>query len=137
MKEALVQLLDTLELEKIDDNIYRGQTPETHNKRAFGGQVFAQAMLAAQDIVSGEGHDALAERVLSAPGNPSVPIGYEDGGIREGRSFTTRRVVTSQRGRAIFNTELSFQLVGSGFSHQAEMPTCVGQKGFNTTAFNG
>ena len=60
------------------------------------------------------------------PGDPSVPILYEVDGIRDGRSFTTRRVVASQRGKAIFNTELSFQVMESGLSHQADMPACVG-----------
>ena len=126
MTEALAQLLDTLNLEKIDANIYRGQTPETRNKRVFGGQVFAQAMRAAQDTVSGDRMVHSQHAYFLRPGDPSVPILFEVDGIRDGRSFTTRRVVASQRGKAIFNTELSFQVMESGLSHQADMPVCAG-----------
>ena len=126
MTEALAQLLDTLDLEKIDANIYRGQTPETRNKRVFGGQVFAQAMRAAQDTVSGDRMVHSQHAYFLRPGDPSVPILFEVDGIRDGRSFTTRRVVASQRGNAIFNTELSFQVMESGLSHQADMPVCAG-----------
>ena len=126
MTEALTQLLNTLGLEKIDTNIYRGQTPKTRNKRVFGGQVFAQAMRAAQDTVSGERMVHSQHAYFLRPGDPRVPILYEVDGIRDGRSFTTRRVVASQRGKAIFNTELSFQVMESGLSHQVDMPACVG-----------
>jgi acyl-CoA thioesterase-2 len=126
MTEALAQLLNTLDLEKIDANIYLGQTPETRNKRVFGGQVFAQAMRAAQDTVSGDRMVHSQHAYFLRPGDPSVPILFEVDGIRDGRSFTTRRVVASQRGKAIFNTELSFQVMESGLSHQAEMPACTG-----------
>lgn len=126
MTEALAQLLDTLDLDKIDANIYRGQTPETRNKRVFGGQVFAQAMRAAQDTVSGDRMVHSQHAYFLRPGDPSVPILFEVDGIRDGKSFTTRRVVASQRGKAIFNTELSFQVMESGLSHQTDMPACVG-----------
>ena len=126
MTEALTQLLDTLDLEKIDTNIYRGQTPETRNKRVFGGQVFAQAMRAAQGTVSDDRMIHSQHAYFLRPGDPSVPILFEVDGIRDGKSFTTRRVVASQRGKAIFNTELSFQIRESGLSHQVQMPDCVG-----------
>ncbi len=126
MTNALAKLLDTLDLEIIDTNIYRGQTPQTSNKRVFGGQVFAQAMRAAQDTVSEERMVHSQHAYFLRPGDPTVPILFEVDGIRDGKSFTTRRVVASQRGKAIFNTELSFQVRESGFSHQADMPVCVG-----------
>lgn len=126
MTAALAELLDTLDLERIDTNIYRGQTPATRNKRVFGGQVFAQAMRAAQDTVSDERMVHSQHAYFLRPGDPSVPILFEVDGIRDGKSFTTRRVVASQRGRAIFNTELSFQVRESGLSHQADKPDCVG-----------
>lgn len=125
MTNALAQLLDTLDLEKIDVNIYRGQTPETRNKRVFGGQVFAQAMRAAQDTVSAERMVHSQHAYFLRPGNPNIPILFEVDAIRDGKSFTTRRVVASQRGSAIFNTELSFQVTEQGFSHQATMPQCT------------
>lgn len=129
MSKALQQLLDVLTLEKIDTNIYRGVTPETTNRRVFGGQVFAQAMRAAQDTVDQERMVHSQHAYFLRPGDPSVPILYEVDAIRDGSSFTTRRVVASQRGKAIFNTELSFQIMEPGLSHQADMPNCVGPEG--------
>lgn len=129
MSKALQQLLNVLSLEKIDTNIYRGVTPETTNERVFGGQVFAQAMRAAQDTVDQERMVHSQHAYFLRPGDPSVPILYEVDAIRDGSSFTTRRVVGSQRGKAIFNTELSFQIIESGLSHQADMPNCVGPEG--------
>ena len=126
MSEALQQLLDILQLEKIDTNIYRGITPETSNRRVFGGQVFAQAMRAAQDTVDAERSVHSQHAYFLRPGDPSVPILYEVDNIRDGGSFTTRRVGGSQRGKAIFNTEISFQVLEEGLSHQADMPDCPG-----------
>jgi len=126
MSEALQQLLDVLSLEKIDTNIYRGITAKTKNKRVFGGQVFAQAMRAAQDTVDQDRMVHSQHAYFLRPGDPSVPILYEVDAIRDGGSFTTRRVVGSQRGKAIFNTEMSFQVMEPGLSHQAGMPDCVG-----------
>ena len=126
MSEALQELLNILELEKIDTNIYRGTTPETTNSRVFGGQVFAQAMRAAQDTVDDERLVHSQHAYFLRPGDPNVPILYEVDNIRDGGSFTTRRVVASQRGKAIFNTEMSFQVFEEGLSHQADMPNCPG-----------
>jgi len=126
MSEALNQLLDILKLEKIDTNLYRGVTPKTTNKRVFGGQVFAQAMRAAQDTVDAERIVHSQHAYFLRPGDPSVPILYDLDDIRDGGSFTTRRVVASQRGKAIFNTSLSFQVLEPGLSHQCEMPECPG-----------
>jgi acyl-CoA thioesterase-2 len=126
MSEAFQQLLDILALEKIDENIYRGQTPATSNKRVFGGQVFAQAMRAAQDTVPEDRMVHSQHAYFLRPGDPSTPIIYHVDGIRDGGSFTTRRVVASQRGKAIFNTSMSFQIAEPGLSHQVEMPDCPG-----------
>jgi len=126
MTDALQHLLTILQLEKIDTNIYRGFTPKTSNKRVFGGQVFAQAMRAAQDTVDVERSVHSQHAYFLRPGDPSVPILYEVDNIRDGGSFTTRRVVASQRGKAIFNTEMSFQVPEEGLCHQADMPICPG-----------
>ena len=126
MTEALQQLLEILQLEKIDSNFYRGFTPDTNNRRVFGGQVFGQAMRAAQDTVDAERLVHSQHAYFLRPGDPSVPILYEVDAIRDGGSFTTRRVVASQRGKAIFNTEMSFQILEEGLNHQAEMPICLG-----------
>ena len=126
MNDALQQLLDILQLEKIDTNIYRGSTPETTNQRVFSGQVFAQAMRAAQDTVDEDRLIHSQHAYFLRPGNPLVPILYEVDNIRDGGSFNTRRVVASQRGKAIFNTEMSFQVFEEGLNHQAQMPNCPG-----------
>jgi len=126
MSKALQKLLNILDLEKIDTNIYRGTTPETTNSRVFGGQVFAQAMRAAQDTVDDERLVHSQHAYFLRPGDPNVPILYEVDNIRDGGSFTTRRVVASQRGKAIFNTEMSFQVLEEGLNHQADMPDCPG-----------
>jgi len=91
MTKALEHLLDILKLEKIDTNIYRGFTPETRNRRVFGGQVFAQAMRAAQDTVDIERLVHSQHAYFLRPGDPSAPILYEVDAIRDGGSFTTRR----------------------------------------------
>jgi acyl-CoA thioesterase-2 len=129
MTKALEHLLDILKLEKIDTNIYRGFTPETRNRRVFGGQVFAQAMRAAQDTVDIERLVHSQHAYFLRPGDPSVPILYEVDAIRDGGSFSTRRVVASQRGKAIFNTEISFQILEEGLCHQSKMPICQGPEG--------
>ena len=113
-----------LTLEKIDENIYRGITPESQLKRVFGGQVFAQAMRAAQDTVPNDRCVHSQHAYFLRPGDPDIPIIYTVDPIRDGGSFTTRRVIGSQRGRAIFNTSLSFQLPEPGFEHQSQMPKC-------------
>lgn len=129
MSKALRQLLDILSLEKIDTNIYRGHTAKTSNQRVFGGQVFAQAMRAAQDTVPDERMVHSQHAYFLRPGDPTLPILYQVDGIRDGGSFTTRRVVASQREKAIFNTELSFQIPEQGLSHQVDMPDCAGPEG--------
>lgn len=129
MSDALQQLLDTLTLEKIDENIYRGQTPQSTFKRVFGGQVFAQAMRAAQNTVPDDRMVHSQHAYFLRPGDPFVPIVFQVDGIRDGGSFTTRRVVASQCGKAIFNTELSFQVREQGLSHQVAMPDCMGPEG--------
>lgn len=124
MKQAFDELLSILNLEKIDECLYRGITPQTHSRRVFGGQVFAQAMRAAQDTVVQERMIHSQQAYFLRPGDPSVPIIYAVDKIRDGGSFTTRRVVASQRGKAIFSTSLSFQVREPGLNHQLEMPVC-------------
>ena len=84
MSEALAQLLDTLDLGKLDVNIYRGQTPKSRNRRVFGGQVFAQALRAAQDTVPGDRMVHSQHAYFLRPGDPTVPILFEVDGIRAG-----------------------------------------------------
>ncbi len=116
--EDLKKLLD---LEKIEENIFRGQNYETPWGRIFGGQVLAQSLHAAMETVPKERslHSMHAYFILG--GDISVPVVYEVDRIRDGGSFTTRRVVAIQKGRPIFNMAASFQKAQPGFDHQIPM----------------
>ena len=116
--DGLVQLLD---LEQIEVNRFRGVSPPVKVQRVFGGQVAGQALVAAARTVDhGLVHSLHA--YFLRPGDPSIPILYEVDRIRDGRTFTTRRVVAIQHGKAIFNLAASFQDEEPGFEHQAPMP---------------
>jgi acyl-CoA thioesterase-2 len=124
-QEAVDDLIALLDLEPIEVNIFRGLSPDVKVQRVFGGQVAGQALVAAARTVDA----AFAVHSLHAyflrPGDPTVPILFEVDRIRDGRSFTTRRVVAIQHGRAIFNLSASFHLAESGFEHQLPMPKGV------------
>ncbi len=121
MSEALDFLVDLLDLESIEVNIFRGVSPDEDRQRVFGGQVAAQSLMAAgRTVESGRPHSLHA--YFLRPGDPSVPILYEVDRIRDGRSFTTRLVVAIQHGRAIFNMSASFHVDEPGLSHQIPMP---------------
>ena len=117
--DALVKLLD---LEPIEVNIFRGVSPDEERQRVFGGQVAGQALVAAARTVEpGRSVHSLHAYFLR-PGDPHVPILYDVDRIRDGRSFTTRRVVAIQHGKAIFNLQASFQVLEEGLAHQDPMP---------------
>ncbi len=117
--DALVKLLD---LEPIEVNIFRGVSPDEERQRVFGGQVAGQSLVAAARTVEpGRSIHSLHAYFLR-PGDPTVPILYDVDRIRDGRSFTTRRVVAIQHGRAIFNMQASFQVHEAGLEHQLPMP---------------
>jgi acyl-CoA thioesterase-2 len=118
---ALALLLDTLDLETIDRDIFRGKSPPTRLQRVFGGQVAGQALVAAQRTVPDRMVHSLHAYFLR-PGQPAQPIVYEVDRIRDGRSYTTRRVVAIQNGKAIFNLQASFQVEEDGYEHQLPMP---------------
>ena len=121
--EELVALLD---LEPLEVNLFRGVSWKDDRPRVFGGQVAGQALVAASRTVEAEGERGKTVHSLHAyflrPGDPSVPIIYEVDRIRDGKSFTTRRVVAIQHGEAIFNLQASFHRPEPGFDHQVEMP---------------
>jgi acyl-CoA thioesterase-2 len=120
--EELSALLTILELEQIELNIFRGLSPDETVQRVFGGQVAAQAMVAAGRTVPPERSVHSLHAYFLRPGDPTIPIVYEVDRIRDGKSFTTRRVVAVQHGRAIFHLSASFQIEEPGVEHQAEMP---------------
>ena len=121
-REALDSLLDLLDLERIERDMFRGRSQPSVVPRVFGGQVAAQALVAAGRTVP---EDRLAHSLHSyflRPGDPGAPIVYTVDRIRDGRSFTTRRVVAVQHGQPIFHLSASFQTYEEGLEHQAPMP---------------
>jgi len=119
---ALTALLATLKLEPLEDNLFRGARGSEGWQRVYGGQVLGQAMMAAaQTVDRGRSIHSLHGYFLLA-GDPSLPIIYDVERIREGGSFTTRRVKAIQHGRAIFSMSASFHKQEDGFDHQSTMP---------------
>ena len=125
MSPAMQELLDILDLEQLEHNLYRGRSPRTAWQRVFGGQVIGQALVAAERTVVAERPVHSLHGYFMLPGDPEVPIVYEVDRIRDGRSFTTRRVVAIQRGQAIFSLEASFQVEETGLDHQFPIPLDV------------
>jgi len=115
------EVLALLDLDKIEENIFRGASPDDRVQRVFGGQVLGQALVAAARTVEGRVCHSLHAYFLRA-GDPKVPILYEVDRSRDGTSFTSRRVVAIQHGRPIFTLEASFQLLEPGYEHQFDMP---------------
>ncbi|MBO8189599.1 acyl-CoA thioesterase II [Streptomyces spirodelae] len=116
------RLVDLLNLEEIDLNIFRGRSPHESLQRVFGGQVAGQALVAAGRTVDEERPVHSLHAYFLRPGIPGVPIVYQVERVRDGRSFTTRRVVAVQQGRTIFNLTASFHVREPGFEHQLPMP---------------
>lgn len=121
MTRPLDDLVHLLDLEAVEVNIFRGTQPDDDRQRVFGGQVAAQALMAAGRTVE-HGRVHSLHSYFLRPGDPAVPILYEVDRIRDGRSFTTRRVVAIQHGRAIFMLSTSFHDEEPGFEHQFPMP---------------
>jgi acyl-CoA thioesterase-2 len=121
VNDALDLLVRLLDLEAIEVNIFRGTQPDEERQRVFGGQVAAQALMAAGRTVE-HGRVHSLHSYFLRPGDPTVPILYEVDRIRDGRSFTTRRVVAIQHGQAIYNMSTSFHDDEPGFDHQFPMP---------------
>lgn len=126
MATALDHLLRLLDLEPIEVNIFRGASPDEQRPRTFGGLVASQALVAAARTVDDVGrHVHSLHAYFLRPGDPTKPILYEVDRIRDGRSFTTRRVVAIQHGEAIFNLQASFHLDEPGREFQLDMPAGV------------
>ena len=126
MGDALDELLALLELETLEVNLFRGLSPHEDRQRVFGGQVAAQALVAAGRTVGEDRPVHSLHAYFLRPGDPNIPIVYDVDRIRDGKSFTTRRVVAIQHGRAIFNLAASFQIVENGPDHQMAMPAVPG-----------
>lgn len=123
--EVTERLVETLALERIEVNLFRGVSPNEGPGRIFGGQVIAQSLLAAYETVENRVCHSL-HCYFIRPGDPTIPILFEVDRSRDGGSFTTRRVVAIQRGQQIFNLAASFQDVEEGYEHQFPMPDVPG-----------
>src|SRR5207249_10814766 len=123
MSSAVQDLLAILDLERLENNLFRGRSPQVGWQRVFGGQVIGQALVGAcrtVDVLTFHPHSLHAYFLLG--GDPKVPIIYEVDRIRDGRSFVTRRVIAIQHGQAIFSMSVSFHVAEDGFAHDAKMP---------------
>jgi acyl-CoA thioesterase II len=124
MASAVQEILEILDLEPLEVNLFRGRSPQSRWQRVFGGQVIGQALVAAcrtvEDVASRPPHSLHAYFLLG--GDPKVPIIYEVDRIRDGKSFTTRNVKAIQHGHAIFTMSVSFHVAEPGLTHQFKMP---------------
>lgn len=131
MQNLIKDFLQHLTLEELDNNLFRGDSKDIGVSSVFGGQLLGQALAAAVQTVQGRDVHSLHAYFLRS-GDVQVPITYEVDRIRDGRSFTARRVVGLQHGRAIFNMTVSFQVEEKGIDHQIEMPVVPGPEGFRS-----
>ncbi|MGC4941656.1 acyl-CoA thioesterase [Kribbella sp. DT2] len=125
MPESVEDLVDLLDLEKIDDDLFRGRQPQTAAQRVFGGQVLGQALAAAGQTVEPERVVHSLHGYFLRPGDTAVPIVYRAEPTRDGRTFSSRRVVASQNGKPIFYMSASFQRPEPGLDHSDPMPDDV------------
>ncbi|WP_395360715.1 acyl-CoA thioesterase [Streptomyces sp. YH02] len=131
---ALDALLDLLDLERIERDIFRGESRSALVPRVFGGQVAAQALVAAGRTVPADRLAHSLHAYFLRPGDPGAPIVYTVDRIRDGRSFTTRRVVAVQHGQPIFHLSASFQTYEEGLDHQSDMPAAPDPESLPTPA---
>ncbi len=119
MSNLVEELVRLLNLETIEVNLFRGQSKDVGGRSVFGGQVLAQSLMAAYHTLAGQRLCHSLHAYFLRPGDIEIPIVYEVDRIRDGGSFTTRRVVAIQNGKAIFNLSASFQVFERGLEHQA------------------
>jgi acyl-CoA thioesterase-2 len=122
MPQSIDELVALLDLETLEEGLYRGQQPETSLQRVFGGQVAGQALVAAIRTVEPARTVHSLHAYFLRPGDTAVPILYDVETTRDGRAFSLRRVVARQHGRPIFSMSASFQIAETGLDHQDEMP---------------
>ena len=120
---AVEELIDILNLEQLEHNLFRGRSPKTGWQRVFGGQVIGQALVAAQRTVPDDRQVHSLHGYFLRPGDPEIPIIYDVDRIRDGGSFTTRRVVAIQHGHAIFSMSVSFHISEEGLDFYMDMPS--------------
>ncbi len=130
MNPALQELIELLQVERLEHNLFRGISGDVGSPRVFGGQVLGQALTAASYTVSAREVHSLHAYFL-VPGDVNAPIVYEVDVARDGKSFSNRRVVAIQHGRPIFNMTASFQVPEQGLDHAAAMPQVPGPEGLS------
>ena len=123
MSEKLAELIQLLDLEKIEENLFVADHPKGRTGRLFGGQVMSQALMGAIKTVEEDRYVHSLHGYFLRAGNPKVPAVVRVERLRDGRSFSTRRVVVQQEGQVIFTLDASFQLEEESFDHQARMPS--------------
>ena len=129
--DPLEIVLNLLKVERLEVDLFRGISPDETSQRVFGGQVIGQAMMAAYQTVEDRICHSMHAYFIR-PGDPNVPIIYQVDHSRDGRSFTTRRVVAIQHGKQIFNLAASFQVAEEGWFHEAKMPDVPGPEGLKS-----
>lgn len=129
MSHVLDDLVDLLSLEPIEENLFRGRSQDLGFRQLYGGQVLGQSLSAACQTVEEARHVHSLHGYFLRPGDASLPVVYSVDRVRDGGSFSTRRVTAIQKGQPIFTCSASFQYDEQGFEHQAPMPDVVGPEG--------
>lgn len=130
MKDIVQDLLKHLTLERLEENLYRGESRDIGSPNVYGGQVLGQALSAASQTVEDRDVHSLHAYFLR-PGDKKAPVVYEVDRIRDGKSYTTRRIIAIQSGKPIFNMSASFKIREEGIEHQCEMPEVPGPEGLS------
>ena len=126
MPASADELVELLDIESLDVDLYRGRQPDTERQRVFGGQVAAQALIAGIRTTADDLHVHSLHSYFLRPGDTAVPIIYDVERLRDGRSFSTRRIVARQHGHPIYFMTANFQRPEDGFEHQDVMPEVAG-----------
>ena len=126
MSQVLDDLVNLLTLEPIEENLFRGSSQDLGFRQLFGGQVLGQSLSAMSQTVEDARHVHSMHGYFLRPGDASLPVVYQVDRVRDGGSFSTRRVTAIQKGQPIFTSSASFQYDEGGFEHQIPMPDVVG-----------
>jgi acyl-CoA thioesterase-2 len=126
MSQVLDDLVELLTLEAIEENMFRGRSQDLGFRQLFGGQVLGQSLSAASQTVEQERHVHSMHGYFLRPGDAGLPVVYLVDRVRDGGSFSTRRVTAVQKGKPIFTCSASFQYDEQGYEHQRSMPDIVG-----------
>jgi acyl-CoA thioesterase-2 len=132
MSQVLDELVALLSLEAIEENLFRGVSQDLGFRQLFGGQVLGQCVSAASQTVEDDRHVHSLHGYFLRPGDATLPVVYQVDRVRDGGSFSTRRVMAVQKGQPIFTCSASFQYAEEGFHHQIEMPDVPGPEGLKS-----